>query len=452
MNTITIVRSGSLLILVAFAVSCVPVATVSTATSLPPITEQTITMTVTSNTASLTTPTGTALPPTITATVLETGTPIPVDIQPMTKWAVSECSDNGDVIEPPPGYGIPGTILYLKNFEYEYDEYGLIGGTPLTRTTIPIATLADFNKEGLPSFGFSPNGQWLAYGIYPGANAGEPARNSQNWRLGLFSYLGIHTEINLKMEDVLKVIAEYAYLAFMDGVWINNDLLYVRIGYASGGNMSYSEGFILDPFEGVWREDLFAEVPELDRMMPFAVSPDLTRILYYRYLKGPVLWDIAQRRVLWAGELALFNGILIRWAPDSSLVAYDTGTEQAILDRDGNVEVSLAELTPQGSAGYTFQWSPDSQQLAFDVYVESIRVLYIYDTVVEQTVYLCPYGGSILYWSPDGNYIAFENNRPPSLYVAVVSLQDGVVTKLADDIDGVLGWSDKFTIGWFPEK
>jgi hypothetical protein len=449
MNLRTITRISSCLIWIAFVVGCIPAKTVFTVTPVLSTIEQTSTTTATPTADSTATLVGTALPPTITPAMIEESTPTSISTRPESKWPVSKCPGNDEVLEPSPGYGLPGEILYYNPLKH---KYGLIGGMPFTNITLPLSILADFSKEGLQDFGFSSDGRWLAYVIYPRGEQNDPLRNSKNWRLGLFSYRGDQTVINLDMGDVLMVIPEYAYLAYMSGDWINDDLLYAQIGFASGGNMASSEGFILDPFRGVWREDLLAGIPGMDRTMPFAVSPDLSLILYYQHQKGPVLWDIAQRRALWAGEPAQIPGILIRWAPDSSMVAYETGTEQSIIDRNGNVKVSLAELISQDGEGYTFQWSADSRYLAFDVYISPIRVLYIYDTINGQIVYTCPYGGSISHWSPDGNYIAYNVHRASLSYIGIVNLQNGTATKLVDDIEGVLGWSDKFSLIWPLEK
>jgi len=258
------------------------------------------------------------------------------------------------------------------------------------------------------------------------------------------------------MDDVLNVVPDYAYLAnFSQGEWVNDELLYVTVGYSSGGNTAYQIGFILDPFKGIWREDVLTELPDIDRSMPFAVAPDVSRVLYYQSVTGPVLWDLVKRQAIWTGQKAQFPGIDIQWSADSTFVALETGAEHLILDRDGRVVISLDQLNTENIINtemYSpFRWSPDSRYLAITMPSLDKGVFSILDLESRSLVYTCPGVNSPYFWSSDSNYIVFSVNFHMEPYGVILSLENGIVAKLSFKVNGyidVLGWSEKFLPSW----
>lgn len=401
------------------------------------------------------TPTPSPLPPSPTAAVSPTAEP---NSTPEAVWRPEDiplCPTEGRLISPPPGFGIEGTIIYQQN-----NWYGLyaIGGKPLRQGQLPLNA-----TQQASVYGFSPDGQWLAYapeipGIEGAVVFGTPV-------LILLSAIGERIEQNLDvsgLEDVLRASCCPDHEFFdSTGEWINNGLLYIRLAGISnmGRGMVSTLPMVFDPWKGSWVKHWIDDLPEVSRTSLGYVgwnhikfSPDMSRVLYPSKKGGITLYDLAQGVEVWSDrKYFVMYGEEMAWSPDSSVVAvinnraFPEERHFWVISRDGEVReiIDAANL-----AISSLCWSPNSRYLAFTDYshIENMY-LYLYDRQADHYLYRCPLPRvyTELFWSPDGEWIAFGDAMEGSLYL--LKVQTGEVIELVENASPV-GWSDKFPVVW----
>ena len=335
---------------------------------------------------------------------------------------------------------------------------------PLTQSQLPMGLEQEFVV-----YDFSPDGKWLAY---------SPLHSSEDPSLRLFetpmmillSYTGERIEHPIDVsvfEDELRECCLDSYFDRLsdDSHWINNELLYMELfalpveGSTGGAVMPE----IFDPFAGVWLTDWLDALSDRPGVGTFrddiGISPDLSRVLYpfisgEGWGNGIILRDLTTKNELWFDPMFAYDyGILIRWSPDSSVVAVANRLTSRLLliSRDGDVREEIANSSFLGS-GFNVEylaWSPDGRYLALIDDYEIVNDVYIYDTVNDQYIYRCPLTELSDYfirliWSPDGAWIALTALDSP---LQVLNVQTGEVIQLLDDAIAV-GWSDKFPTVW----
>src|SRR5690242_8062604 len=83
-----------------------------------------------------------------------TSTIVPTSTNSNAPAAIPVCANSGTPIPLPANFGIPGTIVYQKDFHGLYT----VGGNPLTFSKLPVD-----EEQKYSTFGFSPDGNWFAF-------------------------------------------------------------------------------------------------------------------------------------------------------------------------------------------------------------------------------------------------------------------------------------------------
>ena len=356
------------------------------------------------------------------------------------------CQGKGKHILASSKSGIPGTIIYQNE-----DATGLytIGGTPIIRSQL----LADETQQNVV-FGFSPDGQWLAY---------SPFNSSSDAKLELL-------EVILLSADGEKIVQELSITEFEDelqighqlvGVsgysyWINAETIYVT--FYSQNPDTRTSGYlsdlpkVLNPFSGEWNSQLL-ELPDRFLSGVVGISPDMSRALYKE--KGLSLWDYDRKTGIWQDDTLIspFRALIL-WSPDSSMAAfaslYDNFSEQSaiIISKDGDIRLIMNKTFPvPGLRILNISWSPDSQYLALAVRDGENLSILVYNVSLGRYVSQCPIAKSKgiwppLIWSPDSSYIAISDIGS---HILIFNTLSGDVLELSQN-GIVLGWSDKFPI------
>jgi len=186
----------------------------------------------------------------------------------------------------------------------------------------------------------------------------------------------------------------------------------------------------------------------------------MTRVFYLRFLKDDpesnlayVLYDLENDAVLWTKPVHLPT-IRPQWTParDQIIIASQdispTDYEFFSIDQNGN-ENKLSDF----SSGYTenyiegFRLSPDGQKVGFwldgrNGTDEAHPHFAIFDLTTRQTTDYCLGPGGRIFWSPNGNQVAFmikENDNPEAWYTVVLDVKANRATQVADHLYPV-GW------------
>jgi hypothetical protein len=340
--------------------------------------------------------------PSLTTSELKAQTPLP------------QCMGGNSPGKLPDNLELPGAIILDDG-----EQGKQLSGIPLTSSPLPIPETQD-NEF----FGVSPNGRWLAYAPYTRYQT-EP--RIETMKVVLVSTNGERIEHKL---DIIHSFPEFGETMHPKGLpiywfggWINDDLLYVQIYYleAPGITKTVRLHAVIDPFKGVWRNDLLTGYPSRYERHFVGISPDLTRVLYVRSEPtNIVLWSIDQQREIWS-EPAFQHAseVFIRWSPDSKQVIFfktpfdnEKDSHIYLADRDGNDVQKITSddyPTPGFQATYA-QWSPDGQYMAI-LEPGNVQTVYVYDNIDGSFIYQCSIEGDFrglpgLQWSPDGKYLA----------------------------------------------
>jgi hypothetical protein len=364
------------------------------------------------------------------------------------------CPKDGSSTSAPTNFGILGTIIYQDRFQGLYT----VGGNPLSYSKLPVA-----EEQKYSTFGFSPDGNWFAFSPIEYSPTDEiifdPAK------IILFSAEGEMRETTLSIQDFVNEPPVGFRLVGFSGYsyWINNTTIYAAL-YAStwtpnstGTNDDLPK--VMDPFAGVWREDLLKDIPEDAKSLQKGISPDLTRILY-EDIGDIVLKNLENGNDIWRDRelhTSVF-GPLMFWSPDSETVVFAnqfvSPEDRAVIliSRDGGIKsiigpsLSLSELLVED-----VQWSPDGHSLAVLAWEGEGKgdAVYIYDVAAERFISRCPIANSMdmhakIIWSPDNKYLAYSALEYP---LTIMEVQSGEIFQLADNARAV-GWSEKFPVIW----
>jgi len=363
------------------------------------------------------------------------------------------CPKSGVQTTPSTSFGIPGTIIYQNRFQGLYT----VGGNPLSYSKLPLS-----EEEKYSAFGFSPSGEWFAYSPIEYSPANQIIFESPE--IVLLSANGErieHTFSVKRFEDELPI--EFHFAGFSGySHWINNTTIYAALYSVTSSSPSHIDDTsfkVLDPFAGIWREDLLEGLPDGTNWSPKGISPDLTRMLYID--DGLVLRDLEKGIDIWHDkDLFAGFGVLMFWSPDSNTVAYanlfDSPEDRTVvlISRDGMAKSIMGTSLPlSGLLVDDLRWSPDGRYIALLVWEgkDKGESILIYDFVAEKYISRCPIPRSEdtkpnIIWSPDNKYLAYAGLDYPLI---IMDVQSGELFQLAENARAV-GWSDKFPVLWNP--
>ncbi len=388
-------------------------------------------------------PTQTKQPTTSVQTVTNKG-PIPV------------CSGRGIPKQPQVDFGLPGTIIYQGEEIFHGMYVGgpgmkTVGGSPLTYSQLPVNQTQRYDV-----FGFSPNGNWLAFS--PVSYDFEGNVIYGNPKIVLLSASGEKVENVLDTSSIQSTIPEGYLLGDFDfGYWINNDLLYgyfnIRVWPEFLLSSYEGRSSVIDTFSGVLIPDVITKLDNTNSNQSMGFSPDMSRVLY-QSSDGFTLFDLIYNHTIWSAKVQIPYGVQIDWSPDSSYVAYAVLGDSinrglvSILSREGEMETILSDSFSGYQVG-SIKWSPDSRNLALTLKSEAgEQSAFIYNLQYSQNIYQCPILGENfigdVFWSPDAEYIAYGYFGKS---MVVLNLQTGDVFELGK-IGVPVGWSDKFPTVW----
>jgi len=193
-------------------------------------------------------------------------------------------------------------------------------------------------------------------------------------------------------------------------------------------------------------------------------NQEMTRVFYLRFLKDDpesnleyVLYDLESAAVLWTKTVHLPT-ICPQWTPaqDQIIIASQdssaTDYEFFSIDQNGN-ESKLSDFSSRYTANYIegFRLSPDGQKVGFwldgrNGTDEAHPHFAIFDLATRQTTDYCLGPGGRIFWSPDGNQVAFminENDNPEASYTVVLDVKENKAARVADHL---------YPVGWFAIK
>lgn len=358
--------------------------------------------------------------------------------------SVPTCHDNGAHIYASENLEINGTIIY-QNFDYS----GLftLGGSPIINSQLFVG-----ETQQSIVFGFSPDGEWIAYSPI---NTSTGAK-FDSLEVVLLSTRGERIVQHLTTSDFDNELQIGHQLVGVsaDSYWINSELIYVTL-YSQNPDPNTSGLLInlpkvLSPFDAKWSNQ-YLDLPGRLSSQEFGISPDGSKSLYEE--NGLTLWDYLGKTQIWHdNSLTSPFQALIVWNSDSSIVAY-----ASLLDPTNNETVFLVTSTGKykpivnktfpipGFSILNLSWSPDGNYLALAGRHEESLIIVIYDVKSGKYISQCPIGESngirpTLVWSPDNSLVAISDIDSPIL---IFDLDSESVFELTQ-YGRVLGWSDKF--------
>lgn len=388
----------------------------------------------------------------VLATVTAESTALPTSTDVNSTSAIPICPKHGVQTSPSDDFGIPGTIVYQKDLQGLYT----VGGDPLAYSKLPVS-----EEQKYFAFGFSPDGNWFAFSPVEYSSTKEIVFDSP--KVILLSANGERIEHTFSVKDFTDELPlEYHFAGFSGySHWISDTLIYAALYSMTSTSPHHIDDTsfkVLDPFAGVWREDLLEDLPEDSHSLEKGISPDLTRMLYEDRV-GVVLKNLEDGREIWHDKAlnSAVVGPLIFWSPDSETAAYANvlfvSPEErtvVLISRDGIAKpimgptLSLSELSVTD-----VRWSPDGHYLALLTVKDEELSVFIYDVEAEKYISQCPIAKYTdlmpkLIWSPDNRYLAYAGLDYPLI---IMDVKSGETIKLADDAQAV-GWSDKFPVTW----
>jgi len=385
-------------------------------------------------------------------TVESIGTPAPTSTKSYAIADIPVCPKSGVEILSSNNFGIPGTIVYQRDFQGLYT----VGGNPLVYSKLPVDEAQEFI-----SFGFSPDGQWFAFSPLESSENGDPIFESP--KIILLSADGERIEHTFPVESFTDELQIAHVLQGFSGYshWINNTTIYAAL-YSMNPDPNTTRHIndlpkVIDPFMGIWREDLLKALPAMSSSYAKGISPDLTRMLYMSG-DGLFLRDLEKGVDIWHDDLFAGFGALMFWSPDSQTVAYANlyafpeDKSVVLISRDGLARSIMGGALPlTGLLVNDLQWSPDGQYIALLVWEGETtgESVIIYDFVAQKYLSRCPIRRSNdthpnLIWSPDNKYLAYVGIDYPLI---LMNVQSGELIQLVDKARAV-GWSDKFPVEW----
>ncbi len=237
--------------------------------------------------------------------------------------------------------------------------------------------------------------------------------------------------------------------------WLDNERLALTSREHPDGTV-----IVFNPFTGETQEiaPSFTPLSQIDLDSWHAVDspfglydPSLTRV-FFEQLKqtepkiifNDVLWDSTTKQVLW--ETSSVTGYRPNWSSNGKYLAVSFGLDERgtfILDRDGREIQSLQDI------GGAPAWLPQSLRIAgywahpetcgSDLHTGPV----VYDMSSEAIDVYCV--GNLIYaplppvWSPDGRWIAINNEFQDAFRVILIDLIEDKAYEIARDAT-VVGW------------
>lgn len=396
---------------------------------------------------------------TSTPSPLPSRTPTATPLPTLVEVEIPPCNGYENPLPPPDDFGFKGSlILHVKNQPY----FSSMGGFPLVSTPLMFSLPASSFSAGL-----SPDGKWLAF--YENTTVSEN-ENLQPLSFIMFFSTG---ETITQTIDISPFAAEVLGGFYLGGLYIPSFWIYNRLIYFSLEMVTYPVGSlnilpmvrIFDPYQGIWRNGLIADIPYFRTYYMTGYSPDLQRVLYEYNSEGLeglqlVLWDLQAKKEIWRdSEFPIIRGAIVQWAPDSSYAAYTNYV--AVQGEDRRVFLIAhngGQRQPITSASYpvpdfryhSFSWSPNSRYLALvgesvDYSHPELTTLFIYDHQYNQYIYQCPlpdfHPFMEILWSPDNRYLAYYHSTANQL--ELLDRKTGLVIDLLPNAIPY-GWSAEF--------
>ena len=316
------------------------------------------------------------------------------------------------------------------------DETG-VGLRNISRGTIllgnyPESLFMDIstgNKYQLPAFGVraSPDGDKLAYVEYVRDSQGVPT-SFLLWVVNARAEALAQTSFDEK--DFVEIPQTFR--------WLDNNRLILR-------TKKQDTFIVINPFTDE-RSVVSNELPLLytgpgpGLNWRAEYSPDLKQVIYYYVeakkgggvVQGSILRDIATKQNLWQSTGG--DESQPAWSPDGKEVAVAGGGQLYLVNRLGQARSVLSTSSPK--LAQSPSWSPNGQYIAF----WNDRNLLVYDTKKDRIMDLCiPYGsGAVLpdppLWTPDSKQITVLTYTPGQNhgFQVLIDLQKRVAYKITE--------------------
>jgi hypothetical protein len=327
----------------------------------------------------------------------------------------------------------PGTLLYVDPAQEMWFSID---------STLTISERPDLDFPGYGFAGFSPDSQWAAYIERVHVNYGEdlPAIS-----FFLLSPSGERMEHKLDLTGFLEQVPLDLYLSGTRAphYWINDQLIYVTLRMTTlpvGSQNIHPLVKLLDPFYGVWREDLLEDIPYFTPVRESFNVP-------IRYMAGfsqispdfcMSIETLKRSRGQWFCGTWLksrSSGAIENWRSQMGLSLPGHRIAQcgclhcfSCISADGSTHLLGRPLRDKPTCAsqstlftirctirYNLAWSPNSRYLALNSEGDangssSAPTVFIYDRLEDRYILQCPFGdvgdkpGKII-WSPDSRYL-----------------------------------------------
>lgn len=326
--------------------------------------------------------------------------------------------------------------------------------------------LANLPMEGIQFGKTSPDGKWIAYSRNFWDSAGE---NIVSEDITISSLNGQTYKFSPK--KVVQNNPDWLFLLTKE--WLDNNHLLVGLNVPNQNILGTLTVFVWDPFTGE-KQVIKPDFPELydTQTHPFpswgygvvVYNPSLTRALYFRSEDGLsgfqyVLWDMNKGESI--ASFPIYDVTIDpRWSPDGTKVAivdYKDQEEISIIDDDGQ----LSQLTHIGDS-YKYvgirnlYWSPDGNHIAFSLWSKlsdddvktdaHIATLAVADATTGKVTNTCipigaNYGGNLdMVWSPNGKQLVVKDESVDNYNrLILVDIERGVAMQIAENMDP-FGW------------
>lgn len=370
------------------------------------------------------------LPSTNAATII----PPPPDIPLCTEASdASFTKNNGE---------ITGAILYQK-----IENFRSLGLSKLDASTLKEEKEIIDQRQEVYVFGVSPDGKWLAYSPVVQGEDGHPVIDQPS--MILINSAGERITKSLDMRPITKELGQNQIESFLHSFWINDHLIstMLSIRNADGSPSNGILSRIFDPFTGSWEFGEMAKVQELSarQSQEYGFSPDLTRFAYRTDIALELIELPTEKLITADNDLMTITDLTIRWAPDSSKVAYSGFASPEnrsihLMNRNGEIQkISTPFLTV---SPHNLVWSPNSRYFALLSIYEG-KTIYIYDTLENEFLLRCPLSDeySTLVWSPKSTALAVSGYDGAP--IQILKLSNKAVIDVHQSAN-IVGWSDFF--------
>ena len=371
---------------------------------------------------------------------------------PKPSWGSIQCRDQGISIQPPDDFGFEGSIIYWDLAE---QMYLALGGTPLESKPFKIG-------DEYSIIGFSSSGSLLAFNEYPSNSVEIFDNHGLRWQI-------IPDIDNLDIDHDQSTghfLIEYV-------TWLDDSAFFVQLYPVGDGEQHRPFPAILDIRSGEWVDEGISSLPDRSQTSVAIPSPNLQYIAF----SGLSVWSVKDTSRIWTSDSYDYSisgtkghGILrfLLWSPTSTIFAYtshDSAQQEYdlactrdvyLVDVIDNKEKKITNLSDYPAiVSSLLAWSPDGRYLAFNASTGSSGhasfqlYLLIYDTYENEYAYSCQISNaeyiSSLVWSPSSDSFIFYTScnsvecPKPLMYGEVTS---DIIYTLNKDIGHLgQGWS-----------